>query len=436
MKLLLILVVLTFLAGYTESKPGCRDRLDRWQCRTMKRLGLCSRVDLMKVVCKKTCRLCGVKTDGPITDYPTDGPYTEYPTDGPYTDYPTDGPYTDYPTDGPYTDYPTDGPYTDYPTDEPYTDYPTDEPYTDYPTDEPYTDYPTDSPGNMTDYPTDGPYTDYPTDAPENATTFSPRNFTEGPTPAPGACGKVMINEQRVIAGVNAKEGRWPWQILMLMGGSPGCGGSIIGPRHVVTAAHCVDGYEGWPSYFSVRVGEFDRETKSGHEAEYRVKRVFKHHKYNNPSAINNDIAMFELERPILFNKYVQPICLPKADPPVGTQCYITGWGKMKHPGNMVRYLQQAEMPVVDNKVCNKKNKASIGIPVTDAMICSGDGGESRRSGCHGDSGGPFVCNIGGRWELHGAVSHGSSRCASTESYTVYARVNHFKNWILKNMRA
>ena len=67
------------------------------------------------------------------------------------------------------------------------------------------------------------------------------------------ACGEVMINEQRVIAGVNAKEGRWPWQILMLMGGSPGCGGSIIGPRHVVTAAHCVDGYEGWPSYFSVR---------------------------------------------------------------------------------------------------------------------------------------------------------------------------------------
>ena len=77
-----------------------------------------------------------------------------------------------------------------------------------------------------------------------------------------------------------------------------------------------------------------------------------------------------------------------------------------------------------------------IGSQVTGAMVCSGDGGVSRKSGCHGDSGGPFVCNIGGRWELHGAVSHGSSRCASTESYTVYARVNHFKKWILANMRS
>ena len=63
-------------------------------------------------------------------------------------------------------------------------------------------------------------------------------------------------------------------------------------------------------------------------------------------------------------------------------------------------------------------------------MVCSGDGGNTRKSGCHGDSGGPFVCQIGGRWELHGAVSHGSPRCASTETYTVFARVAYFKKWI------
>jgi len=318
-------------------------------------------------------------------------------------------------------------------TETPYTTegYSTETPHTDYSTDGPSTDWGTATPS--TDASTEGPSTFYPTDEPGNVTTVAPGNVT---APPPGSCGKVLINEQRVIAGVRAKEGRWPWQILLLMGGSPGCGGSIIGPKHVITAAHCVEGYEDWPTFFSIRVGEFDRNTKSGHEAEYQVKKVFRHEDYNVPSPINNDIALLELEKPILFNKYVQPICLPQADPAVGTECYITGWGKMKHPGNMVRYLQQAEMPVVDNKVCNKKNKASIGIPVTDAMICSGDGGESRRSGCHGDSGGPFVCNIGGRWELHGAVSHGSSRCASTESYTVFARVNHFKKWILENMGA
>ena len=63
-------------------------------------------------------------------------------------------------------------------------------------------------------------------------------------------------------------------------------------------------------------------------------------------------------------------------------------------------------------------------------MLCSGDGGESVRSGCHGDSGGPFVCEVDGRWELHGAVSHGSSRCSSSDSYTVFARITYFRKWL------
>jgi len=381
MKLLIVVAASLLLAGYSHGQGSyCYDMLDSTQCRVLKSLGLCTVMpDRMEQYCKETCGMCGSSTETPYT---TEG----YSTETPHTDYSTDGPSTDWGTATPSTDASTEGPSTFYPTDEP-----------------------------------------------SNVTTVAPGNVT---APPPGSCGKVLINEQRVIAGVRAKEGRWPWQILLLMGGSPGCGGSIIGPRHVITAAHCVEGYEDWPAFFSIRVGEFDRNTKSGHEAEYQVKKVFRHEDYNVPSPINNDIALLELEKPILFNTYVQPICLPQADPAVGTECYITGWGKMKHPGNMVRYLQQAKMPVVSRDVCNAKNEASIGIKVTDAMICSGDGGESRRSGCHGDSGGPFVCNIGGRWELHGAVSHGSSRCASTESYTVFARVNHFKKWILENMGA
>jgi len=252
-----------------------------------------------------------------------------------------------------------------------------------------------------------------------------------GPLPTgSGSCGNPAIQGQRVIAGVTATRGSWPWQILMLYNGRGGCGGSIVGPKHVVTAAHCVAGRTRYPSRFSVRVGEHDTRKSEGSEAEYRVKRVFAHPSYQRPSSLNNDIAVFELEKPIQFNKYVSPVCLPDADAPVGTDCYITGWGKVRHPGYMTNILQQAKMPVVSNQVCHKKNYASIRIPVTDAMICSGDGGSSRRSGCHGDSGGPFVCNLNGRWELHGAVSHGSPRCASTETYTVFARVAHFKSWI------
>merc|ERR1711962_139704 len=135
-----------------------------------------------------------------------------------------------------------------------------------------------------------------------------------------------------------------------------------------------------------------------------------------------------------MFNKYVQPICLPKGDVPPGKECYITGWGDVRYRGGMYARLQQAVLPVVSNTKCNRKNRRNIGIRVSRGMICGGDGGISRRSGCHGDSGGPFVCKVAGVWELHGAVSHGSPRCKSTETYSVFARITHYLPWIRKTM--
>ena len=99
----------------------------------------------------------------------------------------------------------------------------------------------------------------------------------------------------------------------------------------------------------------------------------------------------------------------------------------------MTTILQQARITVVSNDACYAKNGREFAIPITSAMICAGRG--PKISGCHGDSGGPFVCRIGGRWELHGAVSHGSGECKATRSYSVFSRVNHFKDWIERIMR-
>merc|ERR1712002_1408839 len=249
----------------------------------------------------------------------------------------------------------------------------------------------------------------------------------------PGFCGSPQVQGVRVIGGVNAVRGSWPWQILLLFSHYPSCGGSLISPYWVVTAAHCVYGYEDYPQEFTVRTGEHNRDKIEGSETEYVVEKIITHAGYD-PNQLNNDIALIKLLRPVLLNKYVQPVCLPDAPPDLNDDCYITGWGKMRSDGRMTNILQQGKLPVVSRETCHNLNNENIEIPVTEAMICGGNAGKSTLSGCHGDSGGPFVCEKNGKWYLQGAVSHGSGTCNSTETYTVFAKVSYFRNWIDETM--
>lgn len=58
------------------------------------------------------------------------------------------------------------------------------------------------------------------------------------------------------------------------------------------------------------------------------LRRVVLHPQYN-PSILDFDVAVLELAKPLVFNKYVQPVCLPLAIQkfPVGRKCVISGWG-------------------------------------------------------------------------------------------------------------
>jgi len=70
---------------------------------------------------------------------------------------------------------------------------------------------------------------------------------------------------------------------------------------------------------------------------------------------------------------------------------------------------------------------------ITKNMVC---GGGNNKSGCHGDSGGPYVCqnSMNNKFYLQGAVSWGNPQCEETKHYTVFARVGRYVDWIKRHI--
>jgi len=260
-----------------------------------------------------------------------------------------------------------------------------------------------------------------------NPPTYSP-NLTV--PPYNGKCGKQLIQSSRVVSGTDAVPGSWPWQVLIFLYGKRSCGGSIVSPNYVVTAAHCVP-REATPADYVIRIGDFDLDAIEGYEKNHYVEKLIKNPRYSRMT-LGDDIALLKLKTPIVFNQWVQPVCLPFKPVAIGTECYVTGWGKTGHPGRPSKLLQQARLPVVANDVCEKFNQRFVPVPIRDKMICAGHGGATKSISCHGDSGGAFVCRTGrdNAWQLHGVVSWGSGKCDATETYPVFTRVSEYKAWL------
>ncbi|KAH8328745.1 hypothetical protein KR074_004811 [Drosophila pseudoananassae] len=190
--------------------------------------------------------------------------------------------------------------------------------------------------------------------------------------------------EGRVINGENALLGEAPYQIsLQGMYGEHICGGCIVDEYHVLTAAHCVYGYN--PSYLRVATGTVEWQKP---DALYTVEEHWIHCNYNSPSYYN-DIALIRLNEPIVFNEYTQPAKLPTEPLANGTTLLLTGWGSTVLWGDAPDVLQKAYLTHVDHPTCQE-------IMFNDPMngpchVCTLTSGG--QGACHGDSGGPLVSN-------------------------------------------
>uniref|UniRef100_A0A8C3UYC0 Peptidase S1 domain-containing protein n=1 Tax=Catharus ustulatus TaxID=91951 RepID=A0A8C3UYC0_CATUS len=216
-----------------------------------------------------------------------------------------------------------------------------------------------------------------------------------------------------------------PWQVSLKEDSRHFCGATIIGDRWLLSAAH----FKTWKSrtHIEAYVGTTSLNGTDENAVKVNVTRVISHPLFN-PMILDFDVAVLELARPLIFNKYIQPVCLPPALQkfPVGKKCLISGWGSRPESGTSYQRSPKAFVGIIEQNTCNFLYNFSL----TDRMICAGFM-EGMVDSCQGDSGGPLACEVTpGVFYLAGIVSWGFG-CAQAMRPGVYSRITKFTNWIL-----
>ncbi|XP_012936003.1 trypsin alpha-3 [Aplysia californica] len=238
-----------------------------------------------------------------------------------------------------------------------------------------------------------------------------------------------MPAESRIVNGDNANRGTAPYivslQAVVANKSYHICGGSIISPTRILTAAHCLPYWGRFPHQVGVGFRSLEVGANAPGAAVIQVMAANVHENYEREGVkgFPNDVAILELATPVPQSQWVQVIEMAKSDD--GSfdedECFLHGWGRLSAGGESPTILQNATFTGVTYDEC--RTLYSTGnIQVRWSHFC---GYNYPQSACNGDSGGPLVC----RGKLVGVVSWGLSNCSGCFP-GVYSRVAAFEWWI------
>ncbi|MGW7415014.1 S1 family peptidase [Streptomyces sp. NPDC054863] len=240
--------------------------------------------------------------------------------------------------------------------------------------------------------------------------------------PGPAAADGVVIGGQTVRAADS------PWAVAVSsrdrFGGTRAgqfCGGVVVAPTKVVTAAHCVGrDVLGVPlnEVRDLKIIAGRGELRGPGGREIAVRRTWVNPSYD-PQSNSGDVAVMTLAV-ALPERYVIRVAAEgsRLERP-GTAATVYGWGDTTGGGTYANALKSVRVRVLPDAACAKAYPGSPdGTYLPATMLCAGDP-EGGHDACQGDSGGPLVA----RGRLIGLVSWGSG-CGQAESPGVYTRIS------------
>lgn len=218
-------------------------------------------------------------------------------------------------------------------------------------------------------------------------------------------CGIRNFNmmQPRISGDDVAGFAEFPWMVMVLKKTSKSeffnyqCGGSLIHPKVVLTAAHCV--HKMIPKTLHIRAGEWDMEKtdESLPHQDREIESVIVHNDYYKPTLLN-DIALLILKASVELADNVNPICLPPQNYSFNKErCLVSGWGKENYSreSKFQTVLKKVDLPVIPNFLCQMLFRNTVlgkYFRLDSSFICAG--GEYGKDTCKGDGGSPMVCKI------------------------------------------